>query len=88
MRTIIAGSRNIENYAMLAAAVKALPWNPTLVISGGAAGVDTMGERWAKENGIGVEVFQADWESLGKRAGFVRNEDMAKRAEALLALWP
>jgi hypothetical protein len=88
MRTIIAGSRNIENYAMLAVAIKALPWKPTLVISGGAVGVDLMGERWAKENGIGVEVFQADWESLGKRAGFVRNEDMAKRAEALLALWP
>jgi hypothetical protein len=87
MRTIIAGSRGIENYAMLAAAIRHLPWKPTLILSGGAVGVDTMGERWAKENGIGVEVFQADWEGLGRRAGFARNEDMAKRAEALLALW-
>ena len=46
-----------------------------------------MGERWARENGVPVERYPADWEGLGKRAGYVRNVSMAERAEALIAVW-
>jgi hypothetical protein len=40
--------------------------------------VDRLGERWAKENGIAVRLFPADWDRHGKRAGHMRNQDMAR----------
>lgn len=41
-------------------------------------GADTLGERFAKEFGLEVKRFIPDWDSLGKRAGYVRNAEMAK----------
>jgi hypothetical protein len=32
-------------------------------------------------------VFPADWKTHGKAAGPIRNRQMAKNAEALIALW-
>ena len=57
------------------------------VISGGAAGADTLGARWAKDHGVKLTVFKPDWERYGKRAGFLRNEDIVKAADMVLALW-
>ena len=48
------------------------------IISGCARGADTLGERFAKEFGLEVKKFPADWDGLGKRAGYVRNAEMAK----------
>jgi len=36
----------------------------TEVVSGGARGVDKLGEKWAKEHGIPVKVFKAEWNKL------------------------
>jgi len=38
-------------------------------------------------NDIPVEQYPADWPRFGKRAGYVRNEQMAKVAEGALILW-
>lgn len=86
MRTIIAGSRTITDYGVLLHAISEMPWKITHVISGGAKGVDLMGERWAKENGIPFQVFKPDW-SQGRGAGYARNAIMAQYAEAALILW-
>ena len=48
----------------------------TLVISGGACGADTLGAEWAKAHGIPCEVYMADWEGLGRKAGPIRNQRM------------
>lgn len=53
------------------------------VVSGGATGIDTEGERWAEANGIPCRKFRADWDRLGKQAGMVRNGQMAAYANAL-----
>ena len=45
------------------------------IVSGGAEGTDSMAERYAKEKGYKLYVIEADW-SIGKRAGFLRNEEM------------
>jgi len=87
MRTIIAGSRGCTNKNYLLAALQECGITPTVVISGGACGADKLGEAWAAENGVPVELFPADWATYGKSAGFLRNEEMAKNAEALIALW-
>lgn len=87
MKTIIAGSRNISDYSSLLQAVSELDWFISVVISGTARGVDRLGERYAKEHNLPVEKYPADWDRYGKSAGYRRNELMAERAEALLALW-
>lgn len=87
MRTIIAGSRNITDYELVRDVIQFAPWCPTVVLSGTARGVDMMGEWWANNKGIPVERYPADWEYFGKRAGPKRNEEMAKKADALIAVW-
>ena len=39
------------------------------IISGCAAGPDTIGARWAYERGLPVDKVPADWEKFGKSAG-------------------
>ena len=87
MRTIIAGSRSITDYAAVVAALAQCPWEITTVLSGGARGVDLLGEMWAQDNKVKLEVYPANWKAYGKLAGFARNVDMAQRAEALVAVW-
>ena len=50
------------------------------IISGTAQGADTLGERYAIENGMQVKRMPANWEKYGRRAGYARNEEMAKYA--------
>lgn len=87
MRVIIAGSRSIEDYALVKRAISKCRFEITEVVSGGARGADLLGERWAKENGIPIRQFIPDWEGLGKKAGIMRNEQMAEYADALVAVW-
>lgn len=87
MTTIIAGSRGITDPEVIATAVAASGFVVTEVYSGGAHGVDTAGETWAKSQNIPVRVFPADWETFGKRAGMLRNETMASQADQLIAIW-
>ena len=87
MRTIIAGSRSIDDYALIQKAVLDSGFEITEVVSGGARGVDLLGEQWAKENGIPCTRFDPDWDLNGKRAGKDRNELMGNYAEALIAVW-
>jgi len=87
MRTIIAGSRDITDYEYFCKVMKQMKFTPTVILSGGARGVDSMGERWANENGIPIERYPADWNKYGKRAGYIRNKEMVDHAKVLIALW-
>lgn len=87
MRTIVAGSRSVTDQSVVDAAILACDWTPTVIISGTARGVDTLGENWARANSVPVERFPANWNLHGKRAGYLRNQQMADNAEALVAVW-
>lgn len=87
-RTIIAGSRGITSMEHLDDALfMFLSHRIKTVLSGGAAGVDNLGEQWARREGKGLEIYPAEWGRLGICAGFVRNVTMAELADALLAIW-
>jgi len=58
-----------------------------VILSGGAGEMDQFGEYLAKEHGWSVIRFPADWKRLGKKAGYVRNVQMAQVADALIAIW-
>lgn len=87
MRTIIAGSRNICDPLLLENAVANSGFEISEVISGGAVGVDTLAIGYAIDNTIPLRLMEADWHRYGKSAGFVRNEQMARVADALIAVW-
>lgn len=57
------------------------------MVSGGANGVDLLGEQWACSWGIPVKQFMADWSKHGRAAGPIRNRQMAEYADALIAIW-
>ena len=89
MRTIIAGSRGITKLSIVWKAVDASGWRKeiTTVISGTARGVDQLGERFARLYSIPVERHPAQWDVYGRSAGHRRNEEMARCADALIAIW-
>lgn len=91
MRTIIAGSREVNSptlaYCFVVKAIHQAGWTPTTIISGGARGIDRAGELYANTHSIPLEVFPADWDKYGKSAGYLRNAQMADKAEALIAVW-
>jgi len=87
VKTIIAGSRTITDWQILAAAIEACPWEITSVISGGAAGVDTRAEEFARDCGLPLKVCPAEWKRYGQAAGRLRNEYMLGLANRVLAVW-
>ena len=87
MRTIVAGSRTVTEYNLVADAIASAPWSISTVISGGAKGVDELGEAYAYLHKIPLEVFNANWNKYGRSAGHMRNEEMAINADALIAIW-
>jgi hypothetical protein len=107
MKLIVAGSRTIKEYGIVRQAIIdsglwALHKHKLEIVSGGAGGVDTLGEEFAEKNGLILHRMPADWDNIDKpgavvkyrkgkpynaAAGHWRNCDMAKFADALVAVW-
>lgn len=97
MKVIIAGSRTITDYETVFDALFHFCWDNKLeligknnvpeIISGCANGVDKLGEKIAKRYNLKLTMFPANWTKYGKRAGYLRNVEMADYAEALIAVW-
>ena len=79
----VVGSRNFPRLDKVVDLVRALPFQ-TVLISGGAKGVDATAEMAALSSGyspsqiIIFPVTKEEWESLGKRAGPIRNERLLR----------
>jgi hypothetical protein len=90
IRLIIAGSRTFHDYGLLCRKLDAILANTTeeiVVISGCAPGADTLGERWAAEHGHTIAQRPANWNLYGRRAGFLRNAQMAQMATHCVVFW-
>lgn len=87
MKTIIAGSRKFKDYVVLRSFMDTVKPRPTLVLSGCADGADDLGERWARAKKIPIKRFRPDWNKYGKKAGPMRNLEMALQAQTLVAFW-
>lgn len=104
MRVIIAGGREFTDYNMLKKEcievfkqLKNEGHNTQRsnieIISGTARGADRLGEQFAEEFALLLRQFPADWNAYGKRAGYLRNAQMAKYASedeelgVLIAMW-
>lgn len=91
-KVIIAGGRDFLDYNLLKEKVNNILIDKRLthkivIISGCARGADTLGMRYASENILDVDEYPADWDKYGKKAGYMRNVEMAENADALIAFW-
>lgn len=75
MKVLVCGSRNWPSNAMwfITQAMIEHAEHGSLVITGGARGVDQHAHREAIRLGWPTRVMSADWEGHGRRAGFLRN---------------
>jgi len=87
MRIVIAGSRSITDYELVRKAIEDSGFLIDVVISGGARGVDRIGEEWAQKNGKPINRFLPDWERYGKSAGFIRNDLMIRNADGAIFVY-
>ncbi len=87
MKMAIIGSRNINDYNLLKNFLNSLNININKIISGGARGVDTLAEIYAKEYNIPIKIYKAEWDTLGKSAGYIRNRDIITNSDIVVCLW-
>lgn len=92
-RVIVAGSRNFQDQARLDAGLDRIlsRLDEPLIVSGGADGADTLGERYAmarwSDRVVPFLRYPAEWKRYAKAAGHVRNQQMAWAASHLVAFW-
>lgn len=91
IKVIVCGSRDFEDYERLKKWLDHLfslrSREEITIITGGARGADSLGYQYAIEKRISSIVLQANWDKYGKRAGPIRNEEMAKIATHCVAFW-
>lgn len=89
MKIIVAGSRDYtDTTTMSEVLLEELERGPVdLIISGGARGPDTYAIYFANLAKIPVRVVRADWDTYGRAAGHIRNKEMAKEGDRLIAFW-
>lgn len=85
MKTAIIGSRSISDYGFVSNELQ--KYTITHIVSGGARGVDTLAERYAKDNNIPRTVYKPDWKRYGKAAGPIRNRTIVDDVERVIAFW-
>ncbi len=90
-KIIVAGSRGFTDYPLLKDTLDQLfihiDKKNIEIVSGMAKGADKLGERYAKENNIPIKQFPANWLDHGKKAGYLRNEEMAQYATHCVVFW-
>ncbi|MBE6598206.1 MAG: DUF2493 domain-containing protein [Ruminococcaceae bacterium] len=91
-RIVIAGCRDYNDYCE---AKQYLDFrlsvirkeNNIVIVSGCASGADSIGERYAEENGFEIEKHPADWKKYGRKAGPIRNKQMAEVSDYIICFW-
>lgn len=86
MRVAIVGSREYPSLDE----VRQFVWElerDTVVVSGGALGVDRAAVDEAKRLGMAYEVYLPDWGRHGRSAGAIRNREIVTKADEVVAFW-
>ena len=91
-KIVIGGCRDYNDYTVFKefvdSCISRLKQEYSLtIVSGHCSGVDLMSERYAKENGLGLEIFPADCDKYGRAAGPIRNKQMVEVSDYVIAFW-
>jgi len=89
VRIAIVGSRDYPCLQQVVDFINGLP-EGTVVISGGARGVDQTAENAARARGLQVESYPVtpeQWRTLGRKAGMLRNTVLIELSDTVVAFW-
>ncbi len=86
-KVVVAGSRSITDEDWVHRHITRIlaDTDQGEIVSGTCYGPDQFGESWAAANNWPVKQFPAQWDTLGRRAGYVRNKTMAQYGTHLIA---
>lgn len=89
-KLIVAGGRDFNDKELMDQTIKTviaeLPDDCVVsIVSGMANGADALGYEWALHNKCKVYKHYAEWNKYGKRAGYIRNQEMCDNSQGLLA---
>lgn len=91
MRVAVVGSRSIEydkiRDVAMAFLERYIPVNCTELISGGAIGADKLAEDYAERYHLKMTVLEPDYAKNGKRAPLMRDEDIVRDSQYVIAFW-
>jgi len=83
MKLLIVGSRTIKKFAL----EKYIPKETTMIITGGAEGIDSLAEKYADEKRLSKLVLRPQYNLFGRAAPLKRNEEMVKICDVALIVW-
>lgn len=86
MRIAVVGSRSLDGrfYPVLS---ECIPPGASEIISGGASGVDSLAERYAKEQNLPMTVIRPDYKTYAHMAPLIRNSQIVADSDFTLILW-
>lgn len=89
MTVAIIGSRDGLRWSEVKLGIAVILARPDvgMVVSGGALGVDRLGESMALAAGKKTHVIRPDWKKFGRRAGMLRNAEIIDMADEVHAFW-
>ena len=87
MKAAIIGPRNHGlTYEQFDALVRKISFKQdTTIVSGGAKGIDSFAEEFARKNNIPTEIYKPDYSTYGRIAPIVRNNLIAESADMCIA---
>lgn len=83
MKLLIAGSRSITDIDIS----QYIPTDTSLIISGGANGVDTLAEEYADKNRISKLILRPRYDLYRRAAPLKRNDEMVQLCDKVLIFW-
>ena len=81
-RIVICGGRHFNDYEQLKTTItnflkqRKIEVENVEIVSGHCQGADMLGEQYAKEYGLNLTIFPADWQRYKRKAGPIRNKQM------------
>jgi predicted Rossmann fold nucleotide-binding protein DprA/Smf involved in DNA uptake len=83
MKLLVAGSRNIKEFDL----EKHVPDGVTMIITGGADGIDTLAELYADKKRLSKLILRPQYNMYGRGAPLRRNEKMVELCDVALIVW-
>lgn len=83
--TAVIGSRHFSDYTLLKSILDIK--QPEKIISGGAAGADSLARSYSREKGIELQEFLPDYDSYARKAPIIRNKLIIDSADQVVAFW-
>lgn len=64
-----------------------IPKEATVIVSGGARGIDALAKEYAQRKGLQLVEFPPDYQRFGKSAPLIRNRQIVEYCDCVVAIW-